>query len=382
MVAGVLATYPILLRYLETEQIALIIGSAIALGVLLSGRTRRIARGAVRALGGMVGKLTAREPAQDVAPGLVAIGPVRLLRRFTADATGFDVRVRGDAPLRADALMRARFRELNAIREARGLVPYYDAVRFLPVGLPEWSPDEQKLVIEAVPIDYAVAALVIDPAAADDARRAGLELLHRVSGVQPYLRPHWAEGKMGLLGVQVCLVTADRRLLLRRRGDSVLFASGRWDVSVSGFAGSVDVVDGWHVDVTRTVEHETYREIGHLRADPRTIRLLGVTHNWATGAYDVLACWVLEAETQDLLALLVRRRERGDRVFDTELRAIERYVWDTKNLIVNLDRHDVSAAWRECGVAPADFEPQSLLCIDLTLDLLTAAKDPRFLPAM
>jgi hypothetical protein len=375
-VAAALAFWPILLRYLDSRHIALIVVCALVGGVLISAKGRKVTVGLARRVRRRLARQWSVRPPDAVEPGASTYDDIRLLRQFVVDAVGFTVRVRPEVQIRADALVLSRFKELNAIRESRNLVPYYDAVRFLPVGLPEWVAQEHRFVVEAVRVDYAVAALILDPSAAADGRRACLALLEQVDGVAPYLRQHWRRGSLGLLGVQVCLVTSDLRLLLRRRGASVLFAIDRWDVSVSGFAGSADQLAGAHVDVTRTVESETYREIGHLRADPRAIRLLGVTHNRVTGAYDVLACWKLDADVNDLLSLLIRRRAREGHVFDTEIKAIERYVWDSRNLIVRLDRCDVATAWRECGISEADFEPQSLLCIDRAFDLLVGPGRP------
>ena len=284
--------------------------------------------------------------------------------------------------MRADHEVRIGFGDLNARREALGLMSYYDALRYIPVSYSRETGKQGRFVIGVAPIDYSVFAMINDPMAPPEIRSSTLQRLLALKRISSSIRAEGKSGHVGLLGSQSCLVTSDKRILLRKRGANVLFARDRWDVSVSGFCGRDDVLgNGTQLDFSRTIEHETTREIGHVRGDPRRIQPVGLTRNLQTGAIDILAYWQIESTSMELARLLTMRPGSMNRVFDTEIKAIERYVWDSKNLIVNLGRSDISYAWTKCGVQAKDFEPQSLLCIDLTLERLMDQKKPSFLDA-
>ncbi len=305
-------------------------------------------------------------------------GDLEILAREAIGALGLKVTVR-DAELQATPQVVSTFVDLNMRREATGLMGYYDAVRFLPVTLPKQRHPGGPYEMEVVRVDYSLIALVSDPVSPATVRESVMRRISRLPNVDPAIRSEWREGRVGLLGTQLCLITSDRKILLRRRGVNVLFARNRWDVSVSGFCGTVDLDGESILNPCLTAEHETLREIGHVRADPRNLRMLGVVRNTNTGAFDILLAWETDSDSRAIMKLLTAKNARENTVFDTGVRAIERYVWDSKNLLVNLDAEDMEFAWDRCGVKAEDFEPQSLLCLDLTLRMFASDREHGFL---
>lgn len=276
------------------------------------------------------------------------------------------VEVLEDVHIAGDRITAAAFEKINDTRRNRGLLPYYDAVRFLPVSHPAREETTSEVCLEVARIDYSVYATLLDTDS-PEAREHALSLLRKADRSGFLAGYGCAETPIGLLGVQVCLVTSDQRLLLRRRGGNVAFARDRWDVSVSGFCGTVDV-SGERVNLVHTVRNEVERELGAVKADPRQIRLLGIFRNGSTGAFDVLCYWRTDLSSRDLVRLLTEKDTEQRAVFDTGVQALEEYVWDYKNLVVPAHPELVAHAWRQCRIRPEDFEPQSLACVDLTLE--------------
>ncbi|TDD25212.1 hypothetical protein E1287_37510 [Actinomadura sp. KC06] len=293
-------------------------------------------------------------------------------------ATGLHIRIR-DTELKASPQVVSNFVHLNTRREAAGLMGYYDAIRYLPVTTPRQRRPDGPYEMDVVRVDYSLIALVNDAASPTSVRESVTQRIDSLSDVDPEIRSEWHEDRVGLLGTQLCVITSDKKILLRKRGANVLFARNRWDVSVSGFCGTVDVDGDSTLNPCLTAEHETLREIGHVRADPRELRLTGVTRNKNTGAFDILMAWQTDTDSSDLMGLLTAKSAQENQVFATDIKAIERYVWDSKNLLVSLNRDDIEFAWHRCDIDVADFEPQSLLCLDLTLKIFANDQEQGFL---
>ena len=293
-----------------------------------------------------------------------------------------DVEINIDLSLamRADHEVRIGFGDLNARREALGLMSYYDALRYIPVSYSRETGKQGRFVIGVAPIDYSVFAMINDPMAPPEIRSSTLQRLLALKRISSSIRAEWKSGHVGLLGSQTCLVTSNKSIQKTRCQRPVRSRSlGR---VCERFLRQRRRPRKW--DTARFFANHQARDDARDRACPgesRRIQPVGLTRNLQTGAIDILAYWQIESTSMELARLLTMRPGSMNRVFDTEIKAIERYVWDSKNLIVNLGRSDISYAWTKCGVQAKDFEPQSLLCIDLTLERLMDQKKPSFLDA-
>lgn len=265
--------------------------------------------------------------------------------------------------------LEVQFNALNDTRKATGLLPHYNATRYRIIAPP--VVDARSISLVLAPFDFAWTALIQDPSTTDPVRKQlqiQLSQFKRLPlTISSSRHSTFNLRNSSALGVQVCLITSDGKTHLRKRGSNVLFANQRWDVSVSGFCGAADIVDGV-LDVSRTVQSEVLREIAPLRGDPRAMIFTGLHHNTRTQAVDILAYWQVETTSDELIQKLVERgKVRPETVFDTQRHAIEPYVWDTRNLISAFDSAQLLDAFRHCDIDLLDFEPQSLLCLELAL---------------
>jgi hypothetical protein len=275
-----------------------------------------------------------------------------------------------DIGIEADETVLTAFSELNQRRRNRSLIEHFNATRFRVVQPVELTSGETEIELALAPIDFACVALMKDPETSSDVKRYVKDMITKKEERLPrHLRPKepsFGVPNYDLLGTQISLITADGKTLFRQRGSSVLFAKGRWDVSVSGFSGQIDFIAGTDLlDPGLTVQHETLREIGVLRCDPRQIHFTGLHRNTHTGAIDLLAYWQIETRSKELAGHIGIGEEKT--VFTTTRRAVESYVWDTRNLIVTFEANPIVEAFAACGIGVADFEPQSLLCVELAL---------------
>ncbi len=369
--AGLLAIiatgYAILSLGEGSAEIAIVIALAVVVGFIATALATILIRAMrERATGASIKQTT---PMLPRGKSETSATPEGHFISFLLTTTSLRIGLSSTVSFRSNAAVVAAFRQLNEARRAQELLPHYDAVRYLPLSNPAFEPDG--IVSWSVAaIDFSLIAALSDPQAPEEGRVSASEIL-KANAVpknemlsQPFKR-------IGILGIQVCLVTSDQRVLLRRRGENVLFARDKWDVSASGFCGSGHIVDGGLLDPSLTVEYEIAMEIGQLMGDPRRIRMLGVFTNSTTGAVDVLAVWQLDSTTEDLMAALAIKKVSENSVFDTEIRALERYVWDSRNLIVPFRASVLRTAFRSCDIYGTDFEPQSLVCLTRALEYVS-----------
>ena len=110
----------------------------------------------------------------------------------------------------------------------------------------------------------------------------------------------------------------------------------RWDVSFSGYTGT-NAFNGEAFDLGITAEYELEYEIRTLSADPRNMGFTGMHFCQASGTTVMLGFWKIEARADELAACLSTKYRKHIPVFDTTIRAKEKYVWDSKNIIVPFD---------------------------------------------
>lgn len=277
--------------------------------------------------------------------------------------------VHADLALKADKTIARAFDQLNERKRIRFEYEHYNATRFRLVHTPRKIARGTEIELALAPIDFACVALMKDPETSADIKRHIVSMIAKTERRLPQ-RPRessFGSPKYDLLGTQISLITADGKTLFRERGASVLFARHRWDVSVSGFCGQLDSVDSDRLDVGLTVENETRREIGRLRGDPRQIYFTGLHRNTKTGAIDLLAYWKIETTSQELAEVIGVGKGTRKGVFRTKNKAIEIYVWDTRNLIVEFSAPAIRDALSACKIGVSHFEPQSWLCTQLAL---------------
>jgi len=293
---------------------------------------------------------------------------------FHCTRAQIDAYVYTDVAVKADETIARAFDRLNARLLSRRLKEYYNATRFRLVYPPQMMSRGTEIELALAPIDFACVALLRDPKTSNDVRRYLMSRITKRERKLPKLprsrKPSFDFRNYDLLGTQICLITADGKTLFRQRGGNVLFAKHRWDVSVSGFCGELDLIESDRLDPALTVEHETRRELATLRGDPRQIYFTGLHRNTNTGAIDLLVYWKIEATSQELAEVIGVGEGTRKGVFRTRRKAIEPYVWDTKNLIVRFDAKTIKETFKACQIGALDFEPQSLLCIELALRAL------------
>lgn len=268
-------------------------------------------------------------------PGLVA--------RFRLSRDQLTARIHDQYVLPLTDEIRSAFSDINRLRREQGLREHFALGRYRLVRPPVVR--HGRLELDLLPMNFIHFVVLTDqrstPAARQAVERMLLDVEDRLPGRLRSRDPVFNARSCIPLGVEIVLVTRDGKTLLRRRGRSVLTASGRWDVSVSGYCGDVDR-EGAEIDLGRTVEHEARRELGLLVGDPRDIRFTGLYHNRASSAIDVLGYWRLEMTSDHLIELLTEDSPDACEVFATDKRAEEPFVWDVANLIVDLDRSAVA----------------------------------------
>lgn len=171
-----------------------------------------------------------------------------------------------------------------------------------------------------------------------------------------------------IIGTQVCLISKEKEILLRKRGASLIFAEGRWDVSASGFCGYEDTINENLLFANYTINREVKDEIGDIRANPKRIRFTGLHFNKRTGATDILSFWQTETTSEEFIKLINSQYNGKEKKFTTKNKAVENYVWDSENLLVSLKRDEILESFRKYNIQISDFEPQSVICLQLTLN--------------
>ena len=261
------------------------------------------------------------------------------------------------------------FDRLNTRKTLAGFEGYFSGKRFRPIIPPKIS--SGYLEINLTPLNYAFVALMKDEMAdLGDRELAQLEI-DKVAKTLPKRlisgdRRFNAYGH-SLLGTEVCLVTSDGFTLLRKRGKNVLTGRYRWDVSISGHPTPDDVVEN-RLDVAHTMSRETRNEIGGIDADPRNIVFRGFHRNIVSGDIDILASWSVDNTAEELKSLITKKRpDKRTRIFRTTEQPLEKYVWDTDNLLVEFNGPAILKAFQSENLTLGDLLPEAVVCLELAL---------------
>lgn len=220
-------------------------------------------------------------------------------------------------------------------------------------------------------MDFVMRALLYDSDVPDEIKAS---VHHRIESAAKKVakrrrnsHPHFNERSAIPLGVEIVLLTSDHKTLLRNRGKDVLTGAQEWDISFGGYCGIDDLLpDRDELDPFRTVENELKNEIGTILADPRKIRLTGLHRNSKSGAVDLLGFWEVQIDCEHLAALLADKYPGSTKIFRTTKKAVEQYVWDTQNLIVDFDAGAIRAALGGT-LCPTVLMPQGYTALDLAL---------------
>jgi hypothetical protein len=142
-------------------------------------------------------------------------------------------------------------------------------------------------------------------------------------------------------------------------------------VSYSGYCGQDDRCSTGDIDLGSTIEHELQNEIGALSADSRKMVLTGLHVNAKSGAVDVLCVWQLEANTAELVDQLSGKYPNLRKVFETTKKAVEPFVWDSENLIVDFSGPAIARALRRVSSSerdPVALIPEAFVCLWRSLE--------------
>jgi len=263
----------------------------------------------------------------------------------------------------------AAFDRLNTKKAGTGFEGYFAGKRFRPITPPKMS--NGFLEINLTPLNYAFVALMKDELSepadrelvqaeiAKAAKRLPKRLISKDHRFNAY--------GYNLLGTEVCFITSDGFTLLRRRGKNVLTGRHRWDVSMSGHPTPDDVVEN-RLDVTHTIRRDTRNEIEDINADPRKIVFIGFHRNMVSGDIDILAFWPVDDTAERLKSLITKKRpDKNTRVFRTTEQALEKYVWDTDNLLVEFNGPAILQALQSENLSLGNLLPEALVCLELAL---------------
>jgi hypothetical protein len=271
-------------------------------------------------------------------------------------------------PLNPDFTLLSAFDRLNEKRRRKGLLPHFPATRFRLIGPPR--PIATVVALNVAPMQFVMRALLYDSDVPDEIKARVHEKIEsaakKVAKSRRNSHSHFNERSAIPLGVEIVLVTSDQKTLLRNRGKDVLTGALEWDISFGGYCGIDDLLPGRELDPFGTVENELKNEIGTIPADPRKIRLTGLHRNSKSGAVDLLGFWEVQIDSEHLAALLADKYPGSTKIFRTTKKAAEQYVWDTKNLIVDLDAGAIRAALGGT-LSPKVLMPQGYTALDVAL---------------
>jgi hypothetical protein len=281
-----------------------------------------------------------------------------LLAKFNLARNQVIATVHGDYALELDNNLRTALDELNRQRRNQRLQKYFASTRYRMISYPRII-NNSKVELNLVPINFAYVALLMnsdgDKFMKDYIEKKMTEVRERLPKSLRSDHPYFNGCNYMPLGIEIVLITKDEKTLLRRRGASVLEAPRKWDVSVSGYCGNIDVIDTNFLDFGLTVEHEVKREIGILAGDPREIKFTGIHRNKANGANEILGFWMIEETADSLKRLLAEKPE-------------ESFVWDATNRLVDFNGPDIARALGENALS--NFVPEALTCLLLALESL------------
>ncbi len=272
--------------------------------------------------------------------------------------------------LEDESILVDKFDEQNSIRAKQNKVKYFNSVRYRIISTPKL--ENGKLVLHLAPLDFAVLSIYKNPDTDSSIKKV---IEHRLKEIENKIPPeldiqdqYFNPQNINLLGTEICLITSDNKILLRKRGKSVLFGEDNWDVSVSGYCGSADLINqGKEIDFSKTVQEETRREIGIIKGEPTNIMFTGIHYNEVTGANDLLGYWRIQSSAKSLRKLIIPNTIEKENLFKTNEKALEEFVWDTYNFMEEFSSETIEKALKEAGIKPTSFEPEALWSLKLAL---------------
>lgn len=263
----------------------------------------------------------------------------------------------------------AKFDELNNRKRGKGFEGYFPGQRYRPITPPIIR--NGSLEIGLTPLNYAFVALMKDELSNTDSGELVQAELSRTAARLPkglVSNDHrFNANNINLLGTEVCLITSDGFTLLRKRGKHVLTGRYKWDVSVSGHPTLEDVTDN-RLDLADTITREARNEIGEIDADQRRIIFTGFHRNILSGDMDILALWPIENNAEQIRQKITAKYpSKQTRIFRTTRPALEKYVWDTDNLLVEFSGSAILHSLQMENVNLDNFLPEALVCLELAL---------------
>lgn len=267
-------------------------------------------------------------------------------------------------------IIATKFKELNKSQQSKGMVGYYTRKGYRIITFPKI--ESNALALDLAPLNYAFVALLKDEETSTATKRqiqnkireAIRKVPKRLISNDLYFNAH----SYNLLGILVCLITSDGKILLRKRGRSVLTARNRWDVSIGGHVQSEDAANN-KLDLVRTVQREAQCEIGNIVGDPGKIVFTGLHRNREYGDIDIFALWPVKNTAAEIRELISDNRNSNQQKkrFITTKKAPESYVWDSENLLVEFNGPRILGTLQSHHIDLASFAPESLVCLDIVL---------------
>lgn len=255
--------------------------------------------------------------------------------------------------------------ELNALQlinrrlEAKGRTAHYPSVRYRPLNLPSANCNELRL--DVAPFNFAHSLL---PALAEVPINLRENILARIKESNTCYASRldatlatWSGYRP--IGVQIFLVTRDRKTLLRKRGEHVATYQQTWDSSFSGYCWEQYYTDGSnrYVDIAHTIVSELSNELS-LNADQRKVRFTAAHIDLGMDALDITGYWFIDIDSQNVRSRLNLDHGRDSLLgFPTTIRAPEPFVRDAYNILVDIDEGKIEEALGREGASIAKMTP-------------------------
>jgi hypothetical protein len=308
-------------------------------------------------------------------PPLDTVSNSELLARVNLASSQVIAKVHPDCALELDPTIKDALQEINLLRRGKRdrlgnpLKEHYPYTRYRIISPPRVSHSTMELHL--APIDFAYLALLKDPTTPTSVKAYISKKIDQITAHDPMCIDR-SNSLSNLnspvpLGIEIVIITKDRRTLLRKRGRNVLMESGSWDVAFSGYIG-FDSQVGDKIDLGFAIESESRREIGFFPANIEDIVITGLHRNTSSESIDVLGYWRIAATAEQLAELLSENFPGEMKIFETTKRANEPFVWDTSNLIINFNSAIISKTLTQVGVTVQELMPEALASMLLALD--------------
>lgn len=323
----------------------------------------------------LIGKIARRSRSKQVGPSSTfrEASTSEFSGRYLWTRETVIAHVHKDLAVLPSAEVQTAFNQMNERRAIKDLERLYPGPRFRPIATPSLA--RSGLTLELAPIDYMHVALMKEtrkelapPSATKSLIRKQISLPE--SKLQAKIRDkqlYLSSIGYNILGMEVCLITSDDFILIRRRGKHVVTGKRLCDTSVSGHPNEEDL-RGDSLDLTKTVRREAERWELAIAGNPMEIKFTGMHRNDLSGDIDVLGYWRISSNAHEL-GLTLSRSYGLRRFFKTTEPRREPFVEDYENLIVEFDGtaiREVLAAQKPI-VSLEGFLPEALKCIEWAL---------------